>query len=863
MRINLMLFLFCTLAFMACKINKKPDTVKDQRVEKVILEEVLITPHKKTEAGTYHPAEKRIVDLLHTRLEVSFDYSRQWVYGKATLWMKPYFHSIQSVELDAKGFTINQIGLIHAQDTLPLWFKYDSTRLYIKLPILKSYKDTFVLYIDYIAKPNELANEGGYAITDSRGIYFVNPMGTDPNKPREIWTQGETHYNSCWFPTNDVPNEKHTQDIFITLDDKDVSLSNGLWVGSVKQKNGKRTDHWQQLKPHAPYLTMLVVGEFSVVRDQWHGMEVSYYVEPKYEPYARMIFGKTPQMIDVFSKLTGVDYPWDKFSQIVCRDFVSGAMENTSAVLHYEAVQHDAREHLDNPHEDIIVHELFHHWFGDYVTCNSWSNLPLNESFATYGEYLWNEYTYGKQYADMLFSRNLDAYLRSKSKHGVSPIRTVYKDVDELFDVVSYQKGSWIIHTLRKQIGDAAFFRGLNLYLTQNKFGTADIHHLRHAMEQASGEDLNLFFTQWFLGKGHPELAMNYYFDKSRKKLMLEIKQVQDSSFGLFNIPTQLSYAFDNGNQKPLIKTINIDINSRYELISIDCENEDQMMQDLALVYLDPNGNLLGTIKENKSPDAWLNQLMYGESYLVKQRALRQIMAFKEDSLKLIVSSAIEFFFNREEYYYKLNGILLLNNHEELFGSFENKIVEFAVYPREARVRNEAIKVLGRLKNKKYFSVFTHALNDSSNAVVSSALYGIQALDADTVLDFCLSLEKLQSGQVQKTISDIYADNSKDNKNEYFKSIIGKYGLSRNSILYNYGSWLKQQNESVILEGLQILQNYYKQCSDLNKNVVMLKVIKGIKKEVESNDTEKEKEIHKHLKSELNKFENMLKESVE
>lgn len=853
-----MCFLLCLFAFMACKINKKSDSVKDQTVEKVILEEVLITPLKNTEAATYHPAEKRVIDLLHTRLEVSFDYPRQWVYGKATLWIKPYFHAIQSVNLDAKGFTINQVGIIHANDTLPLWFKYDSTQLYIKLPRLKTSTDTFLLYIDYIAKPSELANEGGHAITDSRGLYFVNPMGTDRNKPRQIWTQGETQYNSCWFPTNDVPNEKHTQDIFITIDDKDVSLSNGLLLGSSKLNNGKRTDHWQQLKPHAPYLTMLVVGEFKVVKDQWHGKEVSYYVEPRYEPYARMIFGKTPQMMEVFSKLTGVDYPWDKFSQVVCRDFVSGAMENTSAVLHYEAVQHDSREHLDNPHEDIIVHELFHQWFGDYVTCNSWSNLPLNESFATYGEYLWNEYTYGKTYADMLFSRNLDAYLRSKSKHGISPIRNYYKDADELFDVVSYQKGSWIIHTLRNQIGDAAFFKGLNLYLTQNKFGAADIHHLRHAMEQASGEDLNLFFKQWFLGRGHPELTMNYYFDKSRKKLMLEIKQVQDSSFGVFNIQTQLSYAFDKGTDKPFIKTINIDINSRYELIAIDCENEEPMMKNPALIYLDVNGTLLGSINEYKTPGAWLNQLIYGESYMAKQRAMRQIMAFKEDSLKPLVSSAIEYLLNREENFYKLNGILLLNNHDELFVSYENKIMELALFPGEAKVRNEAIKVLARRKNRMYISVFTNALMDSSNAVVSSALYGIQDINADTVLGYCAALENIQSGQVQKTISDIYADNSRENKNAYFKRVIGKYGLSRYSILYNYGTYLKQQNDQVILEGLHILKNYYEPCSDLNKNVVMLKVLKGIQKEIGSENTEKETEIRKQLKLELINFEKML-----
>ncbi|MBC7381950.1 MAG: M1 family metallopeptidase [Bacteroidia bacterium] len=855
MRILTFIILSYLLAVTACKINKKPDTQKQVTTGKIILEEVVVSPRKKPAVLTYHPAEKRIIDILHTHLEISFDYAKQWVYGKAALTIRPYLHPLQSVILDAKGFTLNRVALVQHKDTLALKYTYDSLKITIQLPVTKNYTDTFVLFLDYIAKPAELTNEGGKAITDSRGLYFINHNGTDPFKPRQIWTQGETQDNSCWFPTNDVPNEKHTQDLFITVEENEVSLSNGLLLSSTHLKNSLRTDHWQQLKPHAPYLTMMAIGNFKIVKDRWRNKEVSYYVEPQYEQYAKMIFGKTPQMMETFSRLTGVDYPWDKFSQVVCRDFISGAMENTTAVVHYEAVQHNAREHLDNPHEDIIVHELFHHWFGDLVTCRSWSNLTLNESFATYGEYMWNEATYGKLYADMEFSKNLDAYLRSKIKHQVTPIRNYYVSADEMFDVVSYQKGSWIIHMLRNQIGDTAFFKGLNLYLLQNKFGTADIHNLRHAMEQASGEDLTQFFNQWYFGKGHPEIELNYYFDKAHHKLMVEIKQIQDSSFGVFMFPAKLSYAFNNGSEIPTIKTMNVDIQNKYQLLAIECENESVMNKDLLFFNFDPNGGLLGSVKEKKSQQACLNQIKYGETYLAQLRAMREMILYKADSLKPILNDAISFLLNKKEEFYQLNGLSLLANHEEEFVLHEKKLVDLINHSLNVKVKNESIKIVGRKKNAAYLPLFDKCLTDSSYIVISASLYAIQTLNDDTVLSRCQALEHLQSGIVQRTISDIYSESATTNKNDYFKSVIGKFGLNRHMILTNYGNYLKTRDDKTILEAIPVLQKYYDQCSDMNKAVAMQKIINVIRKEIDTEKVRKESAAQKRLIQVLKQFE--------
>jgi aminopeptidase N len=213
-------------------------------------------------------------------------------------------------------------------------------------------------------------------------------------------------------------------------------------------------------------------------------------------------------MMEFFSQKLGFDYPWSKYAQVVVRDYVSGAMENTSATLHGEFVQRTSRQRIDETYEDIISHELIHQWFGDLVTTESWSNIPLNESFATYGEYLWNEYKYGQLYADNKLYENYQNYMQEAENKNVDLVRFYYDQREDMFDRHSYDKGGFLLHYLRNIVGDAAFFKSIELYLKTNQFKAVEIHQLRLAFEEVTGKDMNWFFNQWFLNAGHPKLKL-------------------------------------------------------------------------------------------------------------------------------------------------------------------------------------------------------------------------------------------------------------------------------------------------------------------------------------------------------------------
>jgi aminopeptidase N len=819
------------LSILGCKINKKHHS--QNIINEVVLNDVKIYP-KQTENPPYQPAAERLTDLLHTKLDISFNWTQQLVYGKALLKCKPYnFKQLSSVTLDAKAFMLHRIGLVQDKDTVNLHYTYNQQTITINLPKTYYHTDTFVLYIHYTAQPNSIKNFAGKAITDSKGLYFINPNGKDPNKPRQIWTQGQTHYNSSWFPTIDEPNEKHTQEIALTVDDNFTTLSNGELLYSNYNKDGTRTDYWQQLKPHAPYLTMIAIGEFAVIKDKWRKtMEVNYYVEPKYKEFGKLIFGVTPEMIEFFSEITGVDYPWDKYSQVAVRDFVSGAMENTSAVIHFEGVAHTDREHLDYNAEDIIAHELFHHWFGNLVTCKSWSQLPLNESFATYGEYLWDSYKHGKPIADLELSKNLDAYLRSKSKYHASPIRRHYYQPDELFDVISYQKGSYILHMLRNQIGDEAFFEGLRLYLTNNRFGVTDIHHLRHAIETACGKDLHLFFDQWFMRAGHPNIWVNYQYQKN--KLLAIVKQFpSDSTNQAYYIPTQLQYGIaQNGSN---VKLINEPIVLQNLVDTFVIETK----ADPVFVTIDPNAALVADIFEEKPTLHWLYQLLHAPNYAVKKRTIKNLATCSDSS---IIKQAVLYCLNDSIPGLNLFGYGLLSNNKSLSAEFKPILAQHALIHKDTKCRNNAINALCIAFEPSDTTLLLNALNDKAYSVIATALNRLSEVYPNRAIEAATAYEGEPSGLIQNELAELYANTDCGDKLYFFINNLGKQGLYRHAFINHFFAYLNKQQAPQIIKAAAAFKNYFETTSDtLGFN--MQRSLERLKKHVLALNDDENKQI--------------------
>lgn len=782
------------LGIVGCKVNKNSKPANS--IESRNLDEITVNGSKRPIIRPYQPSAQRYVDLEHTVLHLKFDYQHQYVLGKAILTITPFNKPQQFITLDAKMFIIQRVALLK-RDTLPLVYTYNDKQLIIDLGKLYTSKDKLKILIEYTARPNEIKDEGSQAISQAKGLYFINPLRNKPNYPRQIWSQGETQSNSGWFPTIDKPNEKMTQEIYLTVDNTDVTLSNGELMYSKSNGDGTRTDYWKQTLPHAPYLAMIAIGEFIETKDYWRdSIEVNYYLEKAYAPYAKMIFGSTPEMMECFSKRLGVDYPWQKFSQIVVRDFVSGAMENTSAVIHFELVQHDSREHLDNPWEDIIAHELFHHWFGDLVTCESWSNIPLNESFATYGEYLWDEYKYGKMQADYNFSSNLTSYLSQASAENKNLIRFHYDQQEEMFDVVSYQKGGRILHMLRNYVGDEAFFESLKRYLKSNQFKTVEIHNLRLAFEEVTGEDLNWFFNQWFLNSGHPKLDVTYNYLNENKGVVVKVIQTQDTiNHGVFKLPLNIDLYTQRG-----VKTHPVIIDKAQWIDTL------WSTEKIELTNFDASKQLLADIKETKKISEYYVQLEKTQNYIDVQEACKAIIDQKTDSLSEQLTASInrlvadKFWGTREE---GLGLIASLNEQNQLV--FEPLLIELAKKDPKASIRSEAITILAGIDGKNQLALFQHGVNDSAYSVVSSSLYAISKIDGALAISLAKPYFSTNNWTMLTCVSTIIGSHGKGDYIGYFEQALPKTGFGLRTNLIQYVQYLKHQDTSIVDKALPFL----------------------------------------------------------
>lgn len=635
-------------------------------------------------SNVYRGSYTRSTDIINTKLDLSFDWDSAYVYGKATILAKPYFYDTDQFVLDANGFQIKQVSLLNGEDKKPLNYSYDGKKLRVNLDKTYRKNQSYSVYIDYVAMPNKLKIGQDIASAGDRGLYFINHSGKDKNKPQQIWTQGETECNSSWFPTINDPQEKMTQEISITVPDRYVSLSNGSLEFSSLNGDGTRTDSWRQEQAHSTYLTMIAVGNFVITKDQWRDKEVNYYTEPEFAPTAKIVFGNTPEMMEFFSEKLGVDYPWDKYSQIVVRDFNSGAMENTSATVFYEGLNMSEGQHIDQNQDDIIAHELFHHWFGDLVTAESWSNLPLNESFATYGEYLWDEFKNGRDQADFKGLTDLTSYLNSGNKKDVDVIRFDYADREHMFDEVSYQKGGRILHMLRKTVGEDAFFKALNTYLTRFAFKTAEIHDLRLIFEEITGTDLNWFFNQWFLASGHPILSIKTAYNPDNKEVSIFLEQSQD----LFSAPLY---------RAPM--AIDIYVNGQVERKEILLEKQSQsfvfpVLGPPDLVNVDAEKYLLAEKIEEKTAQQYIFQYHHAPLFMDRMEAVSKLLRHKDEALsKSTLIKAIN-----DKHWAIRDKALEIVQHLSIDerALLYDKIKELALQDSVSQVRASAIEVLGK-----------------------------------------------------------------------------------------------------------------------------------------------------------------------
>ncbi len=582
-----------------------------------------------------HYAPDRPADVRHIRLEIILDFAHETVSGTASHTFSALYEELKTITLDAVDLHIEQVSMM---DGTRLQYNADGKRLTITLDRTYHHGEEFTIAIRYSAKPRT-------------GLHFIKPAPEDQARPVQAWSMGQPRYASYWFPCLDSPSERATSEIIVTVPARFQTISNGILLDVTENDADPRLDgistktyHWRHDVPTAAYLISLVVGEFAVIEDSFRGKPVQYYVRPDRKDDALLLMGKTPQMLQFFSDYTGVEYPYDKYAQTVV-ELYTGAMEHTSSTTHSFSLLLDQRAALDFNMVAVVAHELAHQWFGDLVTCRDWANGWLNEGFASYFEELWTEHDLGNDYFKQSMLNLKKRYLGEDRNYRRPIVYYVYHDQGfELFDRHMYDKGAWVLHMLRHQLGDAAFRRAIHTYLERYREREVVTADFERTVEEVTGRSLELFFQQWVYSGGYPEFEVTYAWESEHSMAKIKIRQTQkvDDLTPCFETPVDLAFtlpttdeAIDNNdsgdlaggaiNLAPTAPTGNTDTPQTHTVqirvvVGEDGQNEQNfyfpLEREPVMVRFDPDGWLLKTLKFERPAPMMRYQLKHDPDVL-------------------------------------------------------------------------------------------------------------------------------------------------------------------------------------------------------------------------------------------------------
>ena len=705
----------------------------------VNLYDATVNIEREAVAGDEHHTPDRKVAIKHLKLDLRFDYERRSVEGTATFTLSPLNDGLMSFEMDIAEMTIKSVKLTAVEKRgtgdLPRSSNLLAGQLARRLEF-ETYPEKLVIELDRsYARNEQLTVEIAYSCSPRKGLFFVEPDEAYPNKPRQIWSQGENEDAHWWFPCHDVTNQKMTTEMVATVKSNFFALSNGELIG-VRENAGEgaRTYHWSQSQPHPAYLVTIVIGvigEYETLSDDYDGLPISYYVYKDRVREGQRLFSATPRMIKFFEEKFGYAYPYPKYAQILVDDFLFGAMENTSASTLTDRCLLDDPATIDLSYDDIVAHELAHQWWGDLVTCKDWSHIWLNESFATYSEYLWLERASGHDEARFPLFQDFLTYLREdRTSHRRPIVFNRYRFSEDLMDRHAYEKGACALDMLRWELGDDAFFRTLAHYLNKHEFGNAETNDFKIAIEEATGQNLHWFFDQWLYGAGHPELEINYEWRREQGLLKLSVKQVQEleDKARVFRFSVEIEIVTVEPGE--VIETerraiYRVVVEKAEQDYYFPCESKPRM------VLFDKGHRIFKVMRFEKSAQELIFQLTRADEVMDRARAARELGVFKGEE---VVNVLREVLLGDDFYGVRMAAAVSLG--EIASESARAAVIEAHRLSKDSRVRRACVWALGNFKDEETINILGEALGkDESYYVAVAAARALANIGGDKPYD--------------------------------------------------------------------------------------------------------------------------------
>ena len=663
-------------------------------------------------------ARSKDYDLQHSKIALKFDLDQKKVIGDVTHTVSILKEGTEKIWFDAVGLTIQSVTVNKAAAK----FETKETRLIVPLPGAAKAGQRFEVEIKYEGKP-------------TKGLYFILPDKEYPDRPKQVWTQGESEDTRYYLPTYDYPNDRLTTETILTVPAAWITVANGKLVSVSDAGSGNKTWTWRESLPSSTYLITVVAGEFDEVKETWRGMPVTYYAPKGRGERLKVNYSRTPQMLDFFSKRIGVDYPWEKYAQSMVDDFVAGGMENSSATTNTStSLTHPKLAPEYTTGEDpLIAHELGHQWFGDLVTCKDWGNIWLNEGFATFMERIWVEHNFPKDQIEYELWNDARDWFENPGLYGKPIVRHDFDDSSE-FDGNAYNKGGWVLMMLRHQLGDEAFYAGLKHYLEVNRGRNVVTADLTKAIEEATHVNVDQFFSQWIYGAGAPKFDVSYMYDDAKRQILLKVKQTQEveGRVGIFHVPTEVEIATASG-----AKTYPITVDKAEESYSLPADSAPLM------VLFDKGGHVLKSAEFHKEKKEWIYQAKNATEVADRLDAVDALGKSKDDADSIAaLGDALK---NDKAWGVRATAADTLGQTKNAAAA--KYLLEALNNTKEPWVRNRIAAALGNFKDDKEAIAKAQevAKHDDSYRAQASALTALGKLKAPNALDTLLDAVKADS----------------------------------------------------------------------------------------------------------------------
>ena len=736
---------------------------------------------------------ERAFDLRHVRLDLAFDWKKGEVAGTATNTLAPLRPGTDTLVFHAADLRVSKVRL--AGEDLRFSLDPQAETLTVRLGRAYGPDDVLDVTIDYAAHPRA-------------GLYFVGPDQGYPEKPLQIYSQGGPDWNRHWFPSWDYPNDRATSELLATVDRPLQAVGNGKLVEVLDRPDGRRTYHWRMEQPHTTYLVSVVIGEFSLVADQWNGFPIEYYVPPGREEEARRSFGETPKMMEFFSTVTGRPYPYARYAQSTVVDYMWGGMENITSTTQTERTLHDARAALDYSSEGLVAHELSHQWFGDLVTCRSWEHTWLNEGFADYMTAFWLRHAHGPDEFAWEVDNLRVGYMAEDRDVYRRPITTRrYADPIQVFDAHTYNKGALVLRMIHGLLGEETWWRAVREYLARFAFRTVTTADFQEVAEEVSGVPLGSLFEQYVSGAGHPELSVRWEWRPQERMVRLAVEQTQSltEETGFFSYPVEIGLVGEKGME---VRRVQLEPR-RIQDLDIPAEERPRT------VVFDPHAWLLAAVDFDKPLAEWTAQLEAADGLAMKLEALRALGAkgggMAKGEAEAVLGKAL-----REEPFRGARQVAA-QSLAQLGTDTALAELKAGLGDREGRVRTEVLKALGSFpRHRELVPVLARALEEEegtyARAAAAEALGHFEESRKEAVPPLVRALSQKShgdaiAGAAIKALADLGAPQAYDQAVR-----LAHYGTPAGSrddaflALAKYAA--KQQDAEVRKEARRILEGY-------------------------------------------------------